>query len=234
MNWVWRKHTQAQPMKRILPLITYTLTTLCAFTLAGLFSSQVSTSMGNEVLLSGTNCGIPIMSSNSTKDIWAYFLPYEVQRLVFSADYAQACYGNNADNKDCSTFLQKNLPWTSKHDIDCPFPGYDKICRSNSTNLRLDTGYINSNFHLGINSPSEDRFLYRNIVECAPLNTEGYSENVTEYAIRNKTNPRQVMRYYYGNQFDNHPMTYEYPADPPVEQNYRTNSRMVNSDYSLQ
>ena len=235
MNWVWRKDTQAQPYRRILPLVTFTLIIVCAFALAGIFSSQISTAMGNEVLLRGSNCGILSPTSDiGIGNFWGTILPYWSQRLVSSANYVQECYQNNTYVQNCPIFVRKNLQWTSKHDIRCPFPGQDKICRSNSTNLRLDTGYIDSNFDLGINSPPEYRFSYRAVVECAPLNVEGYSENITEYPKHNYTRPRQVMRYYYGNQGSHALMTYEYSADLPLQLRYHNMStKIVISDYTI-
>ena len=217
MNWVWRKHTRAQPHKRIFPLITYTLITLCAFALAGIFSSQVSTSMGNQVLLLGSICGIlPIDAADAdAKGYWGTLLPYFNERTISSANYAQTCYGNSANVQACPTFLQKSLPWTSQPNVGCPFPQHE-ICRSNSTNLRLDTGYINSDFDFGINSPTKDRFLYRNVIECAPLNTKAYSENVTLDRKGNNTSTRQIIKYYYGSRPGGiQPVTYQYSADPP-------------------
>lgn len=217
INWAWRKHTQAQPYRRIMPLITIALTALFGFALAGIFSSRVSTSMGNEVLLSGQNCGILTVDNIGEKDYWGTLLPYSTQRTVSSANYAQGCYKNDTIIQDCPTYLHKSLPWKSEHDVGCPFPGHDKICRSNSTNLRLDTGYLNSNSDLGINTPPGDQFLYRSMIECAPLNTKGYSEQATLSLGPNKTTPRQIMNYRYGQVYTYaQPMTYQYSADPPT------------------
>lgn len=120
------------------------------------------------------------------------------ERTPSSENYAQECYREGAMIQNCPRFLQKSLKYTSKHDIGCPFPGKDKTCRSNSTNLRLDPGYINSNADLGINSPPKDQFLYRTVVECALLHHERYSKNTTVYLGENSTSPRHLMRYYYG------------------------------------
>lgn len=165
MNWVWRKHTQARPYRRILPLIMFSVIITSVFILASIFSSRISTSMGNEVLLLGSNCGIRTSDTLDSEYWYGTYLPYVAERTAFSANYAQECYRKGAMIQNCPTFLQKNLKYTSKLDIGCPFPGNDKICRSNSTNIRLDSGYINSNFDLGINSPPEDQFLYRTVVE---------------------------------------------------------------------
>ncbi|KAL9112134.1 MAG: hypothetical protein Q9227_003511 [Pyrenula ochraceoflavens] len=51
----------------------------------------------------------------------------------------------------------------------------EKICLRKFTNLRIDTGLLDSHYHFGINSEPQNRFSYRRITECAPLRTDGYS-----------------------------------------------------------
>lgn len=122
-----------------------------------------------------------------------------------------------APNARC--FPRRSLPWTSTR-VACPFPGQEKICRDNSTNLRLDSGYINSHFDLGNNAPPEDRFLYRTVVECAPLRHEEYSEADTIYLYENRTGERKVFWYRYGSQANGEPVTYQYPAEPVLSSDY--------------
>ncbi|KAI9787458.1 MAG: hypothetical protein M1816_007506 [Peltula sp. TS41687] len=151
--------------------------------------------------------------------------------MATSANYAQECYRNSTYFQDCPTFVRKKLPWTSRDDIGCPFLGRDKICRSNSTNLRLES-YIDSNFDLGINSPSGDRFSYRSVLECAPLKTEGYSEHAIEYTRQN-TSSRDVQKYYYGT-LGPRPMTYQYNSGPATELLYLHGSSFtMNSEYTI-
>lgn len=231
MNWVWRKHTQAKPYRRILPLIMFSVIIISGFIVASILSSKISTSMENEVLLLGSNCGFQDPDEIDAEYLYSSMLPYIAERTTFSANYAQECYGKSAMIQSCPTFLQKDLKYTSEYDIGCPFPGKDKICRSNSTNLRLDSGYINSNFDLGINSPPDDQFRYRTVVECAPLNHEGYSENITIHLGNNSTSPRQLMQYYYGVTMSSQ-MTYQYWADP-AHHLYHVLNQSADPDYTL-
>lgn len=59
----------------------------------------------------------------------------------------------------------------------CPFQN-SSICRSNTSNIRLDTGYIDLNRDLGVNARPDNNILFRAVLECAPLETEGYVEPV--------------------------------------------------------
>ena len=235
MNWAWRTRTRAHPYLRILPLMTFAFLNLGCLTVAPIYSSRVSTSMGDEVLLSGRNCGFGLVDGIDTEDYMTTFLPYIHQRMTFSANYAQTCYRKDTASQDCPTFVRKSLPWTGTYDIGCPFPGRDKICRRNSRNIRLDTGYIDSHFDLGINSPSENRFSVRNMVDCAPLNTEGYSKNLTTYSRRNDTSPKQRTEYYYGETgADGRRWTYDYSADPTAAaENRSLNFTDIQRDYTI-
>lgn len=217
--WVWRGHKTSRPRRRILPWAIFTLVMVAAFTLASIFSSEVSTSMGNEVLLTGSNCGIRTLDGVDTTSYWSSFVPYRAQRTVASMNYAQGCYRGSSSAPNCATFLRRSLPWT-RTEVACPFPGQEKICRENSTNLRLDSGYIDSHFDLGINAPPEDRFLFRTVVECAPLHHEGYMETGTVDLSGNGTAERQFRSYLYGSQANGNPVTYQYPVEMVATSDY--------------
>jgi hypothetical protein len=101
------------------------------------------------------------------------------------------CYSNISGFTGCNDYVRGRLPVTAISNASCPFLG--SICKSHDKNLRLDTGYLDSLVHFGINAPPENRFLFRQVSHCAPLKLEGYTkfDNVSDPA-----NP--VMRYYYG------------------------------------
>lgn len=193
LTLAWRGVSQARPYWRLLPLTALAFFTLAIFTSAGIFSSKVSTSMSHEVLLRGRNCGLQSGESLNMTSYFGSYLPYLTQRTRSSADYVQRCYRDSATSQDCPTFIHQRLPWTSASDADCPFPGRDKICCRNSTNLRLDSGYIASNLDLGINLLQEYRFLYRFVIQCVPLRSGGYSQKVTTYPLRNQSLPLELM-----------------------------------------
>ncbi|KAI9788688.1 MAG: hypothetical protein M1816_006739 [Peltula sp. TS41687] len=153
------------------------------------------------------------MNTMTDKNYWDTYRPYLAQRTMSSMSYAERCYTNtNTIFQECSVFPKKRLSWTSERDAGCPFPGQNKTCLSNSGNIRFDTGYINSHYDLGINSPPEDRFLYRGVHECAPLHTVPYSED--RILNLTPTDTRKVKRYYYGD-YVNEPFnfTYQYVVD---------------------
>jgi hypothetical protein len=138
------------------------------------------------VLIRGTNCGIPLLTSNS--DI-IRFVSFAASRLNNAANYAEQCYNNTGSGTlECNKFVTKALPTTIDRNASCPFTS--DICQKKEGNLRLDTGYIDSNDHFGLNAPSNQRFQWRYVMHCAPNSDERvqfqFSDNGT------------WVRYHYG------------------------------------
>jgi hypothetical protein len=77
---------------RSLLAATIAVLSIAAFTVAGDFSSQTSTSVGTEVLLEGNKCGI--FSSNVPGALLDRALPYSGKILEDAANYAQQCYSD--------------------------------------------------------------------------------------------------------------------------------------------
>lgn len=106
--------------------------------------------------------------------------------ISISTTSAQQCYTDSPGVFDCTHFVKNNLPSTVDVDAHCPFS--DGICRSDTSNIMLDTGYIDSVRDLGINSPQDESIQFRAVLHCAPLKTQGYTietstpvENHTQY-----------------------------------------------------
>jgi hypothetical protein len=194
--------------KLILPLVSFFLLNIGAFYVAGVFSSQVSTSTGSEVLLFSPECGY---IDNSYTDVSSGLIPYYVQLAVASANYAQQCYQLNVTAQDCSTFSKQNLPYHKSTGVACPYNGI--ICVKNRGAIQFDTGQLNSHIDLGINAPPQDCFTYRAVVTCSPLKTQGYSslQRGSDGSVES-----QVMNYYYETSGTENlitiPQTYFYPS----------------------
>lgn len=212
--WAWRRNGLS-PYRRFLPSVLFAILTFMIFSIATIFSSEITTSTGHEVLLRGSNCGY--LSTDITGlDDGIALQSYLSQRTALSMAYAQRCYNNYANSRDCSILYKPRLQWTIDQNATCPFPG-EKICLSSSGNLHLDTGYIDSDRDLGINSPPGMRFLYRSAVDCAPLKTKEYTKK-TNYApifgtSDNENSDRKVMQYFYGKSLDWTNFTYQYVTD---------------------
>ncbi|KAF3026379.1 hypothetical protein E8E14_008736 [Neopestalotiopsis sp. 37M] len=147
---------------------------ITAFTIAGGFSSRISSGMSDEVLINGDNCGIVAGGIREDMDAFEAFSRYTNRKFADAANYAQQCYSDDSSGMlSCDRFVVKELKAaTIETNRSCPFHG--DICRSNSANIRLDTGYIDSHDQFGLNAPPSERFGYRYVLECAPLKTEGH------------------------------------------------------------
>lgn len=164
----------------MLPAILTALLLLTSFSIAGGFSSQISSAIGKDILLDGSDCSF-ILSGGQAQNTEAVKILYsnQAQKIEQAANYAQQCYSSNHSGMlDCTSFIIDHLPSTVDTQAPCPFAGVD-ICRLQSSNLRLDTGLLDSSEFFGLNSPESQRILFRNVLECAPLVTEPYSRYIS-------------------------------------------------------
>lgn len=197
LAWSWRSSEGAR-LARTLPTIISAALAFSVFTVAGGFTSSISSGIGDEVLIDGSQCGI-LTTSVMMSDTLSTLYPYLYQSMNNAANYAQQCYSSNATGTlDCTTFVKSRLQFSSDLKASCPFN--DTICRSNDSNLLLDTGLISSN-DLGQNMPSGQPMFFRKVLHCAPLSTDGLvSNSSTEY--------NNYTRYWYGDS-RRHNWTYE-------------------------
>lgn len=89
--------------------------------------------------------------------------PYFANQAAYSANYVQQCYSNSTRVLDCNGFFTK---WLAASRVvtnaSCPFGG--GICRSNTSNLVLDSGYIDSHVRLGLTTPPDSRVQLRTVL----------------------------------------------------------------------
>ncbi|KAI0405835.1 hypothetical protein F4802DRAFT_136956 [Xylaria palmicola] len=165
MFWAWRHSSRL--FLHVLPSFLAALFCLSAFTVAGGISSQISSSVGTEVLINGSACGIGRDGALHGPET-----AYRSQMAKSALNYVQQCYTNSTGLMDCNAYATKRLPTYVSYDSPCPFN--KSICRTDSANIHLDTGFVDSHHHLGVNAPQNERILFRQIVQCAPLITNGY------------------------------------------------------------
>ncbi|KAM7189076.1 hypothetical protein V8F20_010284 [Naviculisporaceae sp. PSN 640] len=218
--WAWRT-TKGRPVGLL--VITLALATLCSVTsiVASGFSSRLSSLPGDEVLIRGRRCGFIAETRENLDSYASVYSPYISKMFVNAANYAQECYGKNQSGLlGCNTFVKKSLPFTVDTNATCPFD--PALCKSQTGNIRLDTGLLDSHDDIGLNAKPENRVLWRKTLHCAPLVTEGYKSEHNQ-SIDGKT-PKPMVRYHYGkwaalspDSRDNY--TYEYVNDPLWEYN---------------
>jgi len=147
--------------------------------------------MMNEVLLKGTRCGYPDRNKpgDPSKEL-TILQPYYAEGASRHLVYGQKCYVNETNIDGCNLYIKPQLPLFAERNASCPFG--DGICKNETGNLILDTGYLDSNSDLGINAPPKHRFQLRIVHQCAPIKTQGFTTtfNDSEYGT--------LMRYHYG------------------------------------
>lgn len=214
LAWAWhRKVKSKRCLLRLIPGSLAAAFVLVAFGVASGFSSQISSAIGTQVRVDGTNCSLVNgQADDPNYDSWS-LVPYRARMVSNYANYAQQCYSTNSSSGifDCTSFVRAKLP--SMVDTQAPCPFADGLCRSDDANIRLDTGYIDSHHDLGMNAPQNERILFRAVLSCAPLSTEGFSTNIT-------TETGNYTLYSYGNSTAGQNYTYkvrsleaQYPAD---------------------
>lgn len=150
------------------------------------------------------------------------YWPYTAESTTESATHASQCYTQLDLQLGCDLFVQPRLPVLVDQNAPCPFAN---LCLSNNSNLRLDTGLINSRYDLGINTPIDERVWYRKVLHCAPLKTDAYT---AQYNISQELS---YKRYYYG------PLAsynYIFEAVNGVYRQFKTeNHTSFDTDYSI-
>ncbi|KAI8623922.1 hypothetical protein F5Y19DRAFT_468179 [Xylariaceae sp. FL1651] len=181
------------------PLSTAVVAIFClvAFTVAGGYSSRVSTTVGNEVIIKSANCGY--RSPNSFPLQSAAANAYWGDRINNAASYAEQCYSTDSNETNagllaCGHLTMDRIARNIDTQAVCPFN--ETICREKSKNLRIDSGLMDSHIHFGFNAPAHQRLLWRKVLHCAPMVTEDYTSLYTSQTI-NKSLDGSTL-YHYG------------------------------------
>jgi hypothetical protein len=116
-----------------------------------------------------------------------------------SVAYSRSCYMQSGGNSTaCSTFPRSRLPYTVAGSTPCPFD--QSICKG--TAITVDTGFLRSDEHLGINTRSDQAMWARKIMTCAPLegenHTAGWVSVPMEFNITTLHMPQRVKGYHFG------------------------------------
>jgi len=201
IGWAWRKRSWRITLKIfILALLPIILAIL--FVAAGVGSSRIAST--GDVLLLGNDCGLVNPNVTNAADEIQIQLGQGYQngmRLSLSNGYAQECYTNPFDTQtaqlddsdvsriNCQGYTRGALNYTTST-VDCPL---GNTCAAPA--LQLDTGLLDSHYDFGLNQPQKNRVLYRKVTTCAPLVTDGFSNN----EFSNVGSQENVAVYSYGN-----------------------------------
>lgn len=221
LAWTCRKSNGKRAVRAYMigtAAIIYTL----AFSVAVIFSSQVISATvvhGNSAVLlkNKTMCGPANQSylehtaarnaaSVADFNIVASHQNKSAIEARLSLQYAQECYRSPAKPTDttssCFTLKQPTLKWNTTNTLDCPFS--DELCSRDSGSVVLDTGYIETHTHLGLNARPGERLRYRRVTKCTILNDTLYLQGSNDANTSTfTTEPKSEITYVnYGNNFN--------------------------------
>lgn len=192
ISWAWRSKT-ARPLYRMIPLLTAIAISIAAFAVASIFSAQISSAMGDEILISSKLCGLPFNGDPSVVDermVDTIYRPYNAKQISAYANYVRTCYTNVSHAQGCNSFIKRQLSRITDRNASCPFER--SLCRRQDQNIKLDTGYLNINSELGVNFPAHLQSSIRYTLHCAPLATSDYKQ------VFNFSSDIAYMRLFYG------------------------------------
>jgi hypothetical protein len=150
--------------------------TLSSFSLASIFSSQVTKATGNNTLLYSENCGYARYPDGPDHSFSKFLRTMKLAQDA--AGYARACYGSTDNLLQCNSYPQKQINWQTNLNAPCPFSAGRCL---NNLAVSFDTGPIEKHSIFGVNAPPKDRVTYRRRTTCAPLVLDDISR--TEIAI---------------------------------------------------
>ncbi|KAK8121693.1 hypothetical protein PG984_010363 [Apiospora sp. TS-2023a] len=159
----WRR-AEKRSWLRLLPVTLFISCSIVTFTVAGGFSSQISSA--GDVLLKGSNCQIATNYGYGNSQA-NYLRSYWTRFFNNVANYAKNCYTDQGSGLlECSRFVTRTLP-TASTNYQAPCPFTSGICRRTNSTIRLDTGHLNSNTLFGMNARQEDTFTWRYVLQVS-------------------------------------------------------------------
>lgn len=254
----WRRRA-VRPFRRTIPVLLFALTVFSAFVVAGtflhsqlaitdpilinimqttgIFSSQVTTNSANEVLLSGKKCGLLYTHSDKpeTEELlqkyYNQLTQYSTGRGAAYMNYASQCYSVSqaSQSENCRPYIKPRLGYKMITNASCPFD--PSICRLESENLILDSGFLDSHSDFGINMPPKHRFQFRTVSYCSPIVTRGFSQ----LHQNNDSQRTPVIRYFYGTEGrgGKYSYSYEFPIEIPMYSPNNSLSKTITPDYII-
>lgn len=177
ISWAWRKRAHNNLLRSFVVILP-PLTVFAGFATASVLSAKVAAppTAASQVKLLPRNCGYMDWSTKSnaigevTQDGGQVYGRFFVNDAIKARSYARSCY-DDAPNTigSCDLYPVSKLPYTTNDEAPCPFGGHRCILGDNRA-LQMQTPWLNSHEHFGINAPPQDRVEWRKTTTCSVLN----------------------------------------------------------------
>jgi hypothetical protein len=186
LGWGWRKKTNGV-FRRSSVLIIIALLHSGLLLAAALFSKEIATASGNQVLLAGNalDCGFvapPNVVQPSLEDmkLMGKSATLTLRLLQNSFDHVRACYrGKRMSSVGCDFYTRPFLTST-KMAYNCPFT--EEVC-GDSEWIQYDSGFIESDHDLGINAALEDQIRIRKWTSCGVIPEKQFESNSGNWTV---------------------------------------------------
>ena len=206
LSWYWRRLANAS--LRNLLFIALALCNTILFSVAGVFSSEVTKGAGDEILINSQGCGILQQKNNDSRTL-VEVSKMEAKLTLAAKTYSRACYSESLDALQCNQFVKPRLPWSSKKNVSCPFQS-DLCLEGPTTAFQMDTGLLDSHEMLGINAKESDRLQYRKVTTCSVLNHERHFSQWNQTTTKGN---KLSLRYHFGGLTQGANYSFEYNTD---------------------
>lgn len=232
--WIWRKDTRSwHNAQRWLPVLTISFVFGIASLAASISSSYVISTTDLEVLVDGSTCRNVNISAYGGAPIYYAPTTLDTSVVTSSRSYADECYGGGSLPPRCRIYVHPRIA-TNASTGPCPFnPSMCRLKGALEASMTLDSGYLDSNDHFGINSPPKDRVQLRRLATCAPIDTTKYLQTHDG----NETGLYLNLNYDYTTWYLGKTWTWNFgPQDPPKwpgNGSFGYNSIVVNTTYSM-
>ena len=174
-SWSWRRRVSGA-FRRTAIWAVFSILYLSSFASLAVFSSQVSGAASNLRLIQSPQCGYWEPDPGDPSEVFSWgaraFASKVASDVATASRYARACYTGNRTSAQCGVLPTAALLWKA-YDTTCPFNDVS-ACGAGQA-ISMETGLIDSQVHLGINTPPEHRLtLYKN-ASCAPVSVEPFA-----------------------------------------------------------
>ena len=201
LGYAWSGKGQ-KSKRRVAWLSLVAIIHLGIFQIAALLANRIYDT-NNEVLLRSRVCGKYNWDATDSERTLSTEAMLLSQRTTarWAMDYARTCYDTNATGSQCGGMVSKSLTRYQKiyYDQPCPFEG--DICLDPQKGaVQIDSGLLDTNLDMGLNSRRGNSVGYRRVTTCAPLQTKGYT--VDRSAVSGELTGDVYRQYNYGKQLN--------------------------------
>ena len=200
----WNRY-RLRAMQRSIVYFTVCLSVFVLWIVCGLYAPYIYTRTESEVLLKASPyCGsvTPVdVGMIENRHFFNKIMEDEFNTVNAADTYVQRCYERNDTTNSCLTYPSQTLPFDLADEQVCPFGPDGSACvTENSTVVTLDTGYLDSNRHFGINAAAAERVRYRRQTTCSPLHSAGWVSvyNTSGTPLGDLYQDAVLWRYRYG------------------------------------